>query len=202
MLTSIKRVLNPISKIGLWLGIDCLTQHLTGNSELTHWMATAGVGVSNVDDVCNIVDSLTKKRISDYWKDFRSVSGFGVTQHVQLAFQTALKAAPKLLARNYGRTLATPLTWREMKQVLAYFQSLSYQLITYEFPDDLVEQYVYDRSTFITTLLTGPGGNAYVPDLSSEKSEQLTGWVTAHFEKKLGLYLYEVFKTDDKAKTA
>ncbi len=60
---ALKKSMPALGNFGIWLGISTLTGFLTSNPELANALATAGVGVANLDGACDIVKGIASKRL-------------------------------------------------------------------------------------------------------------------------------------------
>ncbi|WP_148289340.1 hypothetical protein [Fibrella aestuarina] len=142
------------------------------------------------------MQSLAGNRTSDYWKDVRALSGFGINHNVEKAFRAALEGAPEQLAADYIGSQPEAISKKERVEIGRYFTSLAYQLSRADLPDNLIDRYVHDRAAFVEQLLNERSEQAYTPDLSTDRSQHLLAWLVIHLEKKLGLYFLEELKRD------
>ena len=201
-----------LSKIGLWMGISAVTTHLTGNPELASTLAAIGVGQSNLDGACKLIDSLASNRLSDYYKDFRSSASFGINHHLQQALQEGIANALSELKTTF--VADNPLSQYEEQQAEFYFRSLTHHLGKEMKSDSQIDDYVLDRAAFFADLLktvhalpdddtdinqTDEG--VLTPDLSEPIAQRLIAFLVEQIEPVAQRYINEEFKTNDKAKT-
>ena len=210
---ALRRVMPALSKIGLWMGISAVTTHLTGNPELASTLAAIGVGQSNLDGACKLIDSLASNRLSDYYKDFRSSASFGINHHLQQALQEGIANALSELKTTF--VADNPLSQYEEQQAEFYFRSLTHHLGKEMKSDSQIDDYVLDRAAFFADLLktvhalpdddtdinqTDEG--VLTPDLSEPIAQRLIAFLVEQIEPVAQRYINEEFKTNDKAKTA
>ncbi|GAB3548362.1 hypothetical protein [Spirosoma fluminis] len=211
---ALQKALPSLGKFGLWLGITALSKHLTGSTELAAALATVGVGAEHIGGACEIVSSLASGKLSDYYKEIRSNAHFGINHDLQGAMQGGMGHALAELQTDFFAQ--ETLSNQEADQIRLYFRSLIYHISHKELTDDLVNEYILDRSEFFDNLLkrvhelpannepTEVGGIAdvFILVLTDETSQKLIEFLLKNLEPYAQRYINEELKGNDKAKTA
>jgi|GEM_PF-6649183 len=210
---ALKKSMPALGKIGIWLGISTLTSHLTNNPELATALATAGVGVANLDAACGVISSIASGKLGDYYKDFRSHTNFGINHNLQEALREGLSNALHELETTFLKQKQLPA--HEQQQIGFFFQSLAHHLNNEINADAQVDGYVLDRAGFFRELLrkvhalptndddtNGADAGVLIPDLSDATAERLVTFLVDRIEPVAQRFINEEFKTNDKAKTA
>ena len=202
---ALQKSLPNLGKFGLWLGVSVVANHLTNSPELAEALATAGVGVANLDGACEVIKGLASGKLSDYYKEFRSSEGFGLNHHLQLALRDGMTNALDELKTTF--LAEKPVSEDEQRQIGLYFQSLGHHLGQEITSDGQIDEYARDRAAFFGNLLqtvhTGPTDEAVLmPELSDQTAQRLVAFLVEKLEPVAYRYINEEFKTNDKAKTA
>ncbi|MBC7572690.1 MAG: ATP-binding protein [Spirosoma sp.] len=210
---ALKKSMPALGKFGIWLGISTLTSHLTSNPELVNALATAGVGVANLDAACGVISSIASGKLGDYYKDFRSHTNFGINHNLQEALREGISNALHELGTTFLKEKQLPA--HEQQQIGFFFQSLAHHLNNEINADAQVDGYVLDRAGFFRELLrkvhalptddddtNAADAGVLIPDLSDATAERLVTFLVDRIEPVAQRFINEEFKTNDKAKTA
>ena len=209
---SLQKSIPPLGKFGIWLGIKALTNNLTNSPELTESLATAGVGLTNLDGACEVIKNLISDNLSDSFKEFLS-NAFSKNHNLQHAFQKGIANALDELKTKFLAEHKHTLSGDEPQQIKLFFESLAYHLKNELTTDAQINEYVQDRPAFfdnlIKTVHTLPGSGeraaldtVLLPELSVSTASQLAEYLVAQFEPTAQRSINEEFKTDDKSRTA
>ncbi len=209
---ALKKSMPALGKFGIWLGISTLTSHLASNPELANALATAGVGVANLDGACDVVKGIASNMLSDSYRKFRDYENFGINHNLQEALREGISNALHELEATFLAEQQLPA--REQQQIGFFFQSLAHHLSKQIDSDTQVDGYALDRARFFRELLrkvhalpTNDDTNAadadvLIPDLSDATAERLVTFLVDRIEPVAQRFINEEFKTNDKAKTA